>query len=221
MRTNYIDPATVAKIASCLKGNSKIIWLLMNDTGLRISDAVKLRYNQIDSKGQIHYRACKTGKTGIIRVSGEVLALLGSRRDDAYVFKSVKNPQKHIDRSTVFRHIKTACKKAGIDAEGIACHSARKAFAVRDFRENGLGQTMHDLQHSSPATTLFYSLSDNPIPMLFAQLKIIRQILDMHQEKLDDLFDICDTLTEAVFDVDKPLAVKISDEKRGEDPPSE
>lgn len=221
MRTNYIEPAEVAKIASCMKGDSKKIWLLMNDTGLRISDAVKLRYSDIDSKGQIHYKAQKTGKTGIIRVSGEILALLGRSDGDSYVFRSRKNPSRHIHRSTVFRHIKQACKKAGIDPDGIACHSARKAFAVRDFRENGLGQTMHDLQHSSAATTLFYGLSDNPIPRIFAELRCIRQILDMHQDKIEDLFDICDTLTEAVFDIDKPLDVKISDEKRGEDSPLE
>lgn len=214
MRTNYIEPAEVAKIASCMKGDCKKIWLLMNDTGLRISDVVKLRYSDIDSKGQIHYVAQKTGKTGIIRVSGEVLALFGKRRSDEYIFRSRKNPSKHIHRSTVFRHIKQACAKAGIDSDGISCHSARKAFAVRDFRENGLGQTMHDLQHSSPATTLFYSLSDNPIPRIYAELKIIKQQLNMHFELIEELREICDGLLEKLVDVDEPLRVKIAEEKK-------
>ena len=214
MRTNYIEPAEVAKIASCMRGDCKLVWLLMNDTGLRISDAVKLKFSDIDSKGQIHYKAQKTGKTGVIRVSGEVLSLIGNRRDDAYVFRSRKNPSQHIHRSTVFRHIKLACKKAGIDPDGVACHSARKAFAVRDFRENGLGQTMHDLQHSSAATTLFYSLSDNPIPRLFAEIKIIKQVLDMHLEKIEDLFDICDSLCAKTIDIDEPIKVKLCEEKK-------
>lgn len=214
MRTNYIEPAEVAKIASCMKGDCRTIWLLMNDTGLRISDVVKLRYSDIDSKGQIHYVAQKTGKTGIIRVSGEVLALFGKRQSEEYIFRSRKNPSKHIHRSTVFRHIKQACKKAGIDPEGVACHSARKAFAVRDFRENGLGQTMHDLQHSSAATTLFYSLSDNPIPRIYAELKIIKQQLNMHFELIEELQEICDGLLEKLVNVDEPLRVKIAEEKK-------
>lgn len=214
MRTNYVEPEAVAKIAMAMKGHSKTIWLLMNDTGLRISDAVKLKYTDIDSKGQIHYKATKTGKTGIIRVSGEVLALIPKNGGDEYVFKSSVNPSKHIHRSTVFRQIKAACKRLGIDADGIACHSARKAFAVRDFRENGLGQTMHDLQHSSPATTLFYSLSDNPIPRIFAEIKIIKQILDMHLKHIDELREICDMLYERISDIDEPLNVKITDEKK-------
>lgn len=219
MRTNYIEPAEVAKIASCMKGHAKTIWLLMNDTGLRISDAIKLKYSDIDDKGQIHYTAVKTGKTGIIRASGEVLSLIPCKKTDEYIFKSKSNPSKHIHRSTVFRQIKAACKRAGLDPAGIACHSARKAFAVRDFRENGLGQTMYDLQHSNAATTLFYSLSDNPIPRIFAEIKILKQVLDMHYEKIAELFEICDSLCEKLVDIDEPIKVKLSDEKRGEDSP--
>jgi integrase len=213
MQTKYIEPDVVAKIASRMKGDCRIIWLLMNDTGLRVSDAIKLKYNDIDGQGRIHYKSKKTGKEGIIRVSGELLALIPDRKSDAYVFRSKVDPQKHIHRTTVFKAIKKACKQCGIDADGIACHSARKAFAVRDFRENGLGKTMHDLQHSSAATTLFYSLSDNPIPRIFAEIKIIKQSLDMHFEAIEELREICDGLLEKIVDVDAPCIVKLTSKK--------
>lgn len=214
MRTKYIPAETVSRIASRMPEQTRKLWLLMNDTGLRVSDAVKLKYSDIDKQGKIHYKSAKTGKNGVIGVSGAVLALLGRRKTDEYIFKSSKNPKKHIHRSTVFKHIKKACLLCGIDPEGIATHTARKNFAVRDFRENGLGKTMYDLQHSNAATTLFYALSDDPIPEIFAKLKIIYQSLDMHYEKIEELYAICDSILEKIVDIDAPINVKISDEKK-------
>ena len=214
MITNYVEAETVSKIASRMKGNSRKIWLLMNDTGLRVSDAVKVKYGDIDKKGYLHYKAQKTGKTGIIRISGEVLSILGKGKPNEYVFKSSKYPHKHMHRSTVFRHIKNACIKAGIDPDGIACHSARKAFAVRDFRENGLGKTMHDLLHSDASTTLFYALSDNPIPRIFAQFKIIDQSLNMQLERIEEVEEKIEMLFRMLVDIDEPLNVKISEQKK-------
>jgi integrase len=214
MRTKFIPPETVALIASGMPEHTRKIWLLMNDTGLRVSDAVKLKYNDIDKEGKIHYKSSKTGKNGIIAVSGNVLALLGRRKSNEFVFKSSKSPKKHIHRATVFKHIKRACKLCGIDPEGIATHTARKNFAVKDFRENGLGKTMYDLQHSNAATTLFYALSDDPIPQVFAKLKIIDQSLNMHYEKIEELFEICDRIFERIENFDEPLRVRIADQKK-------
>lgn len=204
MQTKYLSPDVVARIAAHMKGDSRTLWLLMNDTGLRVSDAVKLRYNDIDTEGRIHYKSQKTGKTGIISVSGAVLSLIQRKKSSDYIFKSVRNPKKHIHRSTVFRHIKQACALCGINAEGIAPHSARKSFAVKDFRENGLGKTMHDLQHSSPATTLFYALSDDPIPEIFKEIRRIKK-------RLSELEEVCDMIVDTVFETDEPLNVSLSD----------
>lgn len=212
--TKYIPPETVAKISQRLVGDCRTIWLLMNDTGLRVSDAVKLKYSDIDKKGQIHYISTKTGKKGIVKPSGAVLSLLGRKNSNDYIFKSGKNPKKHIHRSTVFRHIKTACKLCGIDPEGIGTHTARKNFAVKDFRENGLGKTMHDLQHSSPATTLFYALSDDPIPQIFGQIKVLKQQIDFNYEKILELYEICDRIFERIENFDEPLRVRIADQKK-------
>ena len=209
MQTKYITPEDVAKIASKLSGHSRTIWLLMCDTGLRISDAVALRYSDIDKEGKIHYKAKKTGKIGIASPSGNVLALLGRKKTREYIFRSSVNPNKHIHRSTVFKHIKRACALCGIDAHGIAPHTARKVFAVKDFRENGLGKTMHDLQHSSAATTLFYALSDDPIPMIFRELNALR-------EQIEELYELCDFICEKIgFDNEKPINVRTSEQKKG------
>ncbi len=211
MRSKYLAPNLVSEIASKMPPVSRKVWLLMNDTGLRISDAVKIKYRDIDKKGQIHYKAVKTGKEGVAPVSGDVLTLFGRGRNkpkNDYVFKSLKNPSKHVHRSTVYRHIKKACELCGVDASGVSTHTGRKNFAVRDFRENGLGKTMHDLQHSDVGTTLLYALSDDPIPELFARVKKL-------EERVDELVEICDMLLEKVVDVDKPLNVVLASTKKG------
>lgn len=210
MLTRFLESKEVARVAEALQGHSRAIWLLMNATGIRISDAVKIRENDIDRNGVLMWVSSKTGKTASRILPGEVLAVLPlpKVRTEAYLFKSAKNPSKHIHRSTVFRHIKQACNKVGIDPEGVGTHSARKSFAVRDFRENGLGKTMFDLQHSSAATTLLYALSDNPIPRIFQKLKEL-------EEELIDLRECVDIIFEMHFDFDEPAPFTISDEKNG------
>lgn len=178
------------------------MWLIMDYTGLRVSDVVRIKYGDISKDGTLKYISLKTGKAGFIKLPGELLALIGRRGGEEYVFKSSKSPKKHIHRTTVYRHIKKACRKVGIDSDGVSCHSARKSFAVRTFRENGLGKTMHMLQHSSPSTTLLYALSDNPIPRIYQEIRKIKK-------QINELYEICDMLLSKIVDVDAPLDVQI------------
>lgn len=212
MLTRYLEADAVARVASALKGHSRAIWLLMNATGLRISDAIKIKHCDISRDGILFWTSTKTGKTASRRLPSEILALLplDPARPNKYMFPSDKLKAEHIHRSTVYRHIKKACLKVGIDPDGIGTHSARKSFAVNDFRENGLGRTMFDLQHSSASTTLLYALSDNPIPRIFKEIKLLR-------ERIEDLTEICDFLVEKVIDIDEPVPYKISEQKNAGD----
>lgn len=208
MITRYLEPEQVAGVANALPSRLRPIWLLMYATGMRVSDVIKLRECDIDTDGVVHWTAQKTGKSASRKLPGEVLAVIPRACNDSeeWLFRSEKNPAKHIHRSTLFRHIKKACIKCGINPEGVGTHTARKSFAVKDYRENGLGKTMHDLQHSNASTTLFYALSDNPIPRVFQKLKEI-------DEKLTEFGEILDLLINAIFPPDEPLNVRISDEK--------
>ena len=210
MVTRFLESEAVARVAEALKGHSRAIWLLMNATGLRISDAVKIRHCDISRDGVLFWTSTKTGKTASRKLPGEILAVLplSRERPNTFLFSSSKPGKEHIHRTTVYRHIKKACIKCGIDPVGVGTHSARKSFAVKDFRENGLGRTMFDLQHSSAATTLLYALSDNPIPRIFEKINLM-------QEQIDDLLDICDMLSNVLFPPDVPIPYKIRDEKKG------
>jgi len=176
----------VSQIASKMPKLTRGVWLLMNDTGLRVSDAIRVKYADIDNYGYLHYIAKKTKKNGRAKLSDAFLSeFIGENRADGYVFRSTQNPQKHVSRATVFRHIKKACLLCGINPEGIAPHSARKSFAVRDFREFGLGRVMHDLQHRDASTTLLYAMSDNAIEALYKELRKLQAEMMSLSDKLD------------------------------------
>ena len=212
MQTRYLEPEAVAMVANALKGHSRTIWLLMNEVGLRISDAVKIKHCHISLDGVLWWTSSKTGKTASRKLSGELLLLLDPLEDrpNTYIFQSKSRKAEHIHRSTVYRHIKKACKKIGMDPEGIGTHSARKSFAVKDFRENGLGRTMFDLQHSSAATTLLYALSDNPIPRILKKISLI-------DEEIQELYDICDMICNELWPPDEPVHYKLKEEKNAGD----
>ena len=180
MQTRYLEPESVAKVANALSGHSRTIWLLMNEVGLRISDAVKIKHCHIGLDGTLWWTSSKTGKTASRKLTGEMLVLLAPRKDrpNKYIFESQNVKAEHIHRTTVYRHIKKACDKVGINPEGIGTHTGRKSFAVKDFRENGLGRTMFDLQHSSAATTLLYSVRyiAAPTPSGMTKNRVVRMI---------------------------------------------
>lgn len=201
MQTKFIELSEVSQIASRMPDVSRGVWLLMSDTGLRVSDAIRVKYGDIDTFGYLHYVAKKTKKSGRAKLTEAFLNEYypkyrkpQKKWENDYVFPSPnKKLYAPVSRSTVFRHIKKACDELGIDSTGIAPHSARKSFAVRDFREFGLGRVMHDLQHRDASTTLLYAMSDNAIQALYKDLRILSKKLDSEveeiTEKLDFLFD--------------------------------
>lgn len=209
MRTRYLEADDVAEVANALKTPYNVIWLLMWHTGLRISDAINLEYKQISSDGKLKWKSIKTKKTATRQLPPELLLMLGRGKPSEWVFPSKRKLGEHIDRSTVWRNIKKACKKCGIDADGVGTHTARKSFAVKDFRENGLGQTMFDLQHSSASVTLLYALSDNPIPRIYDEIKALK-------EDLQEVYEILDTHDKILrgYSDDDAINVRFSEQKK-------
>lgn len=211
MQTKFIELSEVSQIASRMPDVSRGVWLLMNDTGLRVSDAIRVKYGDIDEYGYLHYVAKKTKKHGRAKLSEAFLneyypkfRTPKKKWQHEYVFPSPnKKLYAPISRSTVFRHIKKACDELGIDSTGIAPHSARKSFAVRDFREFGLGRVMHDLQHSDASTTLLYAMSDNAIQALYKDLRIlenrIASLSDKSDSEIEEITEKLDILFNYVF----------------------
>ena len=158
MKSKYIETEEVEKLREVMSDEAWIpLWVSL-ETGLRIGDVVKLRKANLQEDG-LHYKAQKTGKNGVAKISGTLRRELSARRGK-WLFPSPYKANSHITRQCAWARIKTACKRAGIETEGVSPHSLRKVFAVELYREKGFKAVQSALQHANSATTEIYSFAD-------------------------------------------------------------
>lgn len=176
MEAKYLTAAEVSALRSVMDDDAWLVFWVMLETGLRVGDAVALKRGALQSDG-LHYRAQKTGKRGCAPISAALRRALSSR-GSGWLFKGRKIGT-HITRQAIWRRIKEACRRCGIDAHGVSPHAMRKVFAVETFRELGMDATRTALQHSNRDTTEIYAYSDwnsgekGDLPLTRKDLKMI------------------------------------------------
>lgn len=142
--TKPIESVDLEKFMRFLLANSGrqcvVLVRLGFETGLRISDLLKLKYGQF--KGQktaFRIKEQKTGKFKTIRVSENMrqqiqdLKYLVNKSDKDFIF-SVREG-KPMSRTTAYRHLKRAGLHCGLDR--VSPHSLRKTYAMNKFIESG------------------------------------------------------------------------------------
>ena len=129
------------------------------ETGLRINDVLKIK--RFDIVGNtLHYVAEKTGKPGTKKLPKKLINDLFSISGSIYIFPGKRDEHTHRTRQAVWTDIKKACKKLGIDPQGVSCHSARKTYSVNVLRQYGFSKAQTELQHSRSDQTMLYVFSD-------------------------------------------------------------
>lgn len=160
MKTVYITPKQLKKMAAQLSPKEWLSLWVSAETGLRVGDVVSLTWEQI-FPDKITFIAQKTKKEGIATISDELYkSLVSFRSSSRWVFPSPRDSTKHITRQAVWYRVKRACERAGISPVGVAPHSFRKYFAVETFKREGLRATQNALQHDRTITTEDYAMSD-------------------------------------------------------------
>ena len=158
MKSKYVEEKELEKLRSVLAEEAWLpLWVSL-ETGLRIGDVVKLRKANLKPDG-LHYKAQKTGKNGVARISADLRRELTAKRGK-WLFPSPYKAGKHITRQCAWARIKGACERAGVEPKGVSPHSLRKVFAVELYREKGFKAVKEALQHNSSATTEIYSFAD-------------------------------------------------------------
>ena len=158
MKSKYVETAELEKLRAVLAEEAWLpLWVSL-ETGLRIGDVVKLRKANLLPDG-LHYKAQKTGKNGIASISAALRRELSAKRGK-WLFPSPYKKGEHITRQCAWARIKAACKRAGIEPDGVSPHSLRKVFAVELYRDKGFKAVKEALQHNSAATTEIYSFAD-------------------------------------------------------------
>ena len=161
MRTRFLSHTEVERLRQAMRPQEWALCWLMSETGLRISDALELKWEDYDDESQsFTFTAKKTGKSGVACVTVELLRELRKLGGQGYVFKSPRRVGKPITRQAAWKRIKRACGDCGLPPRGIANHSFRKVFAVDTFRRGGLAAAKAALQHESAEVTEVYVLSD-------------------------------------------------------------
>lgn len=153
----------IEEIKSVLKENGTRNLLLFSmgiNTGLRISDLLKLRVIDVKGKTHVEIKEQKTGKVKRFPILGSLQALIEeyTKNKDCfeYLFKSRNGENKHITGVMAYMIMNNACKTCGIQ-DNIGTHTLRKTFGYhhyQTFKDVAILQSLFN--HSSPSITLRY-----------------------------------------------------------------
>lgn len=141
------------------KTRDYLLFLLGINSGLRISDILKLKVSDVKDKIYIEIKEQKTGKYKKFPIPQSIKVPLEeyifNKQPDDWLFPSQRG-NGAITRIQAYRIISSACYEAGISAN-IGTHTLRKTFGYHFYRQKkdiALLQTI--LNHSAPSVTLKY-----------------------------------------------------------------
>jgi integrase len=138
-----------------------ILFLIGINTGLRVSDLLNLKTNQIlklknKKEKEFQIKEGKTKKARMVRISSifdKVLAY-ASEVDSEWLFPSRKG-DKPISKIQAYRQLQKAGEWAEI--ESIGTHTMRKTFGYHLYKQTGnVAMLQEILNHSHPKITLTY-----------------------------------------------------------------
>lgn len=157
MKTEYLLQQEVDNVLDLLTPENRLVMRVLLSTGLRISDALQLRPEQLRSNFWITEQ--KTGKRRQVGLSEPLLSDLRAAAGEAWVFPG-QDPAKHRSRQAVWKDVKRAAAACRLP-QNIAPHSARKVYAVDLLRKYGdIEKVRRALNHDSAEVTMIYALAD-------------------------------------------------------------
>ena len=156
----YLEPGEVARmVEACSSLRDRVIILLLFTTGLRVSELVSLRKDDVDlEKRSIRVRG-KGGKERVVYFPEALVPLLKEYMerlpgDSEYLFPSAEG---HMHYTTVERIMKRAAVSAGLKKK-VTPHVLRHSFATHSL---AMGLDIREIQellgHSSLSTTQVYA----------------------------------------------------------------
>lgn len=180
MTTDFIPRDIFSRILEALTPQNALVLELCMGTGMRITDALCLTYQDARSlvqpppqKRLYHtYTEQKTGKQRTVYISLDWLSRAVLQHDprSPWLFAG-RDPEKHRTRQAVWKDLHRAAKLYRVNGQRLKArigpHTARKVYAVELYHEaekNGitdpLGHVMVNLNHKDPAVTYLYALAD-------------------------------------------------------------
>lgn len=163
---NFVEPIRdtqkVRDIQEYLKRTNErdyILFITGVYTGLRISDILRLKINDVKDKKFIYIREKKTSKQNIIEINKllekEYKWYCSDKELDEYLVKSREGINKPLSRVRAYEIIKCVGKDFGID--NLGTHTMRKTFGYHYYKQTkDVATLMKMFNHSDPSITLKY-----------------------------------------------------------------
>ena len=156
------DKAKIEIVKQILKRNGHrdyLLFLIGINSGLRISDILKLKVADVKDKKYIELIEQKTGKYKRFPITKsfkkELEDFIVGKNYEEWLFTSSKG-KKPISRIQAYRIICKACVCAGITSH-VGTHTLRKTFGYHFYQENkDIALLQCIFNHSAPNVTLRY-----------------------------------------------------------------
>ena len=160
MRTEYLIEKEVERVLDLLTFENRLVMRVLLHTGLRISDALSLKPEQL--KPNFWVTEQKTGKRKQVGLPGPLLDDLREAAGECWVFPGTDS-RKHRTRQAVWKDVKRAAAALRL-TQNAAPHSARKVYAVDLLKKYGdIEKVRRALNHGGLEVTLIYALADKQL----------------------------------------------------------
>lgn len=158
MTTEYILDEAMEQVLGILTLQNRLVMKTILHTGLRISDVLELKPEQL--KQQFFITERKTGKKRRVNLSLDILDELRQNSGKNWVFQG-RNPEQHRTRQAVWADVKRAARAYRLE-RNIGTHSGRKIYAVRLMKKyQDIEKVKRALNHDSAAVTILYACADS------------------------------------------------------------
>lgn len=154
---NKIEEMKIELLKNCYR--DFMLFLVGINTGLRISDLLKLIVKDVKNKTHIILKEQKTGKIKKFFINSQLREgidkYIQGMEDKECLFKSQKGNNKPISRVQAYRILNNASEKIGL--KEIGTHTLRKTFGYwhyQQYKDIALLQELFN--HSAPSITLRY-----------------------------------------------------------------
>lgn len=157
MTTEYLYQQEVDRVLSALMPQNQLIVRVMLHTGMRLSDALNLRFKGLSTSGW--YIETKTGKKRRYGLPKPLLEAILEQSDSEWAFPGRKKGC-HKTRQAVWKDIKRAAIAFRLP-QNVGAHSMRKVYAVNLMQKYGkLEKVQRNLNHASGSVTAIYAMAD-------------------------------------------------------------
>lgn len=164
MRADWVAREEFGHILAALMPPNRLALEVSAATGLRISDVLCIKVEQLEraSERRISVRELKTGKIRRIKLPAELYARMLRQAGRMWVWEGRLDWRKHRTRQAINKDLARAAAMFRLPLGlHLSPHTARKAYAVAQYRRTGdLKRVQMLLNHSSESITILYAMAD-------------------------------------------------------------